>query len=409
MKLKIATGILASVLAGGFTAACQRSASPARNPSTAPPRTVEVVRAEPRSMEQTIRITGALAALDQATLAVKVAGHLESLRVDLGSVVRAGEVIARIEPRDFILRVQQADAAVAQARSALGLLPDGTNDSINIEAVSLVREARAILAEAQSNRERTLALTASQIASAAQMETAEASFNVASNRLVKAWEEARTRQASLAQRRAEQDIARQQLADTTLRAPFDGTVQVRHASMGEYVTTGTPILTLVRTDILRLRLEVPEREAPAVSLGQTVRFQLEGSTHLYTTRISRLSPAINEYNRMLLVEADVTAEGGLRPGSFTRAEIVVNSQDTGLAVPPSAIIQFAGLEKVVLARDGKALETVVSTGRRGSDWVEIHNGLKPDDWVILNPGRLRTGDPVLLPAAQGAESSSPQS
>jgi RND family efflux transporter MFP subunit len=351
-------------------------------------------------MEQVIRITGALAALDQATLAVKVAGHLASLRVDLGSVVRTSEVIAQVESLDFELRVLQADAAVAQARASLGLSPGGTNDTIDIEAISLVREARAILAEAQSNRERTFALTQSQIASAAQMETAEASFTVASNRLVKTWEEARTRQATLAQRRAELAIARQQLADTTLLAPFDGTVQTRHASMGEYVTTGTPIVTLVRTDLLRLRLEVPEREAPAVRAGQMVRFQMEGSTNVHTSVISRLSPAISEQNRMLLVEADVPANGSLRPGSFTRAEIVVNMKDTGLAVPSTAITQFAGLEKVVLARDGKALETVVSTGRRGSDWVEINNGLKADDWVILNPGSLRTGDSVSLPPSQ---------
>lgn len=400
MKLETVTGILTSILLGGCITACKQPASPIRSAAAAPPRPVQVVRAEPRPMEQVIRITGALAALDQATLAVKVAGHLASLRVDLGSVVRTSEVIAQVESLDFELRVLQADAAVAQARASLGLSPGGTNDTIDIEAISLVREARAILAEAQSNRERTFALTQSQIASAAQMETAEASFTVASNRLVKTWEEARTRQATLAQRRAELAIARQQLADTTLLAPFDGTVQTRHASMGEYVTTGTPIVTLVRTDLLRLRLEVPEREAPAVRAGQMVRFQMEGSTNVHTSVISRLSPAISEQNRMLLVEADVPANGSLRPGSFTRAEIVVNMKDTGLAVPSTAITQFAGLEKVVLARDGKALETVVSTGRRGSDWVEINNGLKADDWVILNPGSLRTGDSVSLPPSQ---------
>ena len=99
-----------------------------------------------------------------------------------------------------------------------------------------------------------------------------------------ALEDARTRMATVAQRRAEFEIARQALADASVRAPFDGVVQTRPANLGEYVATGAPIVQLVKTDPLRLRLEVPERECMPVRTGQTVRLLCEGDTNAYRGR-----------------------------------------------------------------------------------------------------------------------------
>jgi RND family efflux transporter MFP subunit len=160
------------------------------------------------------------------------------------------------------------------------------------------------------------------------------------------------------------------------------------------VAAGTPVVTLVRTDPLRLRLEVPEREAPPIRTGQLVRIRVEGDTNVCTGRIARLSPAIDEQSRMLMVEADIPNDGSLRPGVFVRADIVTNERDEGLAVPSSAVISFAGIEKVVAIQDGKALEKTIATGRRGADWIEVVSGLKAGERVVLDPGNLRTGQPV---------------
>jgi multidrug efflux pump subunit AcrA (membrane-fusion protein) len=97
---------------------------------------------------------------------------------------------------------------------------------------------------------------------------------------------------------------------------------------------------------------------------------------------------------MLIVEADIPNDGSLRPGVFVRADIITNERDEGLAVPLNAIITFAGLEKVVVVQDGKALEKTVTSGRHGKDWVEIVTGLKAGERVVVNPGNLRTGQPV---------------
>jgi multidrug efflux pump subunit AcrA (membrane-fusion protein) len=99
---------------------------------------------------------------------------------------------------------------------------------------------------------------------------------------------------------------------------------------------------------------------------------------------------------MLFVEADVPAQGSLRPGLFARAELVISESEPGLAVPVEAVTTFAGLEKVLVEQNGKAVEKLVTTGRRGSNWVEIVSGLTPGDSVMLNPAGLRTGSPVTV-------------
>ncbi|MCX8157047.1 MAG: efflux RND transporter periplasmic adaptor subunit [Verrucomicrobiae bacterium] len=359
-----------------------------------PVRTVAWAVATPRPMERVVLVTGSLAALDRSTLAAKVPGRVVELPVDLGSVVRRGDLLARVDPRDYELKVRQVEAAVMQARAALGLSPTGDDEVTRVEEVTQVRVAAAIFEEAARQFARVQSLVRQNVASQAEFDKTQAEFNVASNRLMAAKEEARINQAALAQRRAELEIARQQLEDTRLLAPFDGVVEARQASLGEYLGAGAPVVTLVRTEVLRLRLEVPEREAARIQPGQPVRFRVEGSTNVHQTTLTRLSPSISEMNRMLMVEADVRGGGVLRPGAFVRAEVVVDANEPGLAVPAEALVVFAGLEKVVTVQEGKARERVVVTGRRGPDWVEILDGLKAGDPVVLRPGNLRTGDAV---------------
>lgn len=350
-------------------------------------------------MERTITVTGTLAAHEESTLSAKVAGRLQRLAVDLGSVVREGDVLAQIEPRDFELRLQQAEAALSQARAGLGLPGTGEDDRVEVAQVSSVQQAKAVLDEATRNRERVQALSVSGIASPSEVDTVEAAFKVASTRHAVALEDARTRLAAVAQRRVEYEIARKQLADTSVRAPFDGVVQARSANVGEYVATGTPIVTLVKADPLRLKLEVPERDAAAVRVGQEVRLSVEGDTNVHTGRIARLSPALNEENRVLLAEADVTRQGVLRPGLFAKARIIVAEGEEGLSIPVSALLTFAGLEKVVLVRESKAIERNIITGRSGPDWVEVTSGVSLGDTVVLGPAGLRHGQALTVNAS----------
>jgi RND family efflux transporter MFP subunit len=359
-------------------------------------RPVKVVRVTEVPMERAVTVTGTLAAYDQATVSAKVPGRVLSISVDLGSVVGQGKMIAQLDPQDYKLRLQQADAALAQARARVGLPTDGKDDRIDPEQTGTVRQARALLDDAKLKRERASSLFDQGVIAKAQLDAADADLKVALSRYQDAIEEIRNRQALVVQRRSELEIARQQLADCVIYAPFAGVVQEKRASVGEYLAPGAAVVNVVRVDPLRLRAEVPEREARNVVSGQSVRLTVEGDPNVYTGRIVRLSPTITAQNRILIVEAEVRNSGSLRPGSFARADIVADDRSLAGAVPTNSIVSFAGIDKVITIQDGKALEKPITTGRQSGEWTEVLTGVKVGDVVILNPGNLQSGQPVTV-------------
>jgi multidrug efflux pump subunit AcrA (membrane-fusion protein) len=382
--------VLLSLL-GACKSSYQGSAQQALPGENKAARQVKTARVEETPFGETVTANGTLAAFDQSTASVKVAGRLNTISVDLGSVVRSGQVIAQLEPNDYKLRVQQSEAALGQARARLGLSPDGTDDRVSLEQTGTVRQAKAQLEEARLSRERAVRLVEQGIVAKADFDSADATFKVAQSRYQDALEEIRNRQALLAQRRSELALARQQLTDTTVHAPIDGIVQLKRASVGEFLAAGAPLVDIVRMNPLRLQAQVPERDAATVRFGQNVRVSVDGDTRVYVGQIRRLSPVITQESRMLMVEADVQNDGNLRPGSFAKAEIVTNDAKMAVTVPNNAIVTFAGIEKVIVIQNGKALEKPITTGRRSGEWTEILAGLNVGDQVIVDPGNLQSG------------------
>jgi hypothetical protein len=144
-----------------------------------------------------------------------------------------------------------------------------------------------------------------------------------------------------------------------------------------------------------LRLQVPERESSTIIPGQPIRVTVEGNSNVYTAEISRVSPMLSESNRMLVVEADVPASPALRPGLFAQAAIVVSKNDLALSIPESAVTSFVGLEKALVVQQGKAVEKSIRAGRRNNGFVEILSGIDANDTIILNPGKIRSGQAVI--------------
>jgi RND family efflux transporter MFP subunit len=393
-SIRLIAGSLCCVFAL-ITGACksdyQGSARQNRAGDNKTARQVKTARVEETPFGETVTANGTLAAFDQSTAAAKVAGRLSSISVDLGSVVRRGQMVAQVEQTDYKLRVQQAEAALAQARARVGLSPDGKDDAVNPVATGTVRQARAVLDEAKVSRDRSAALVTQGIVARSEFDTVDAAYKVALSRYQDAIEEIRNRQALVAQRRSELAIARQQLADTSVYAPLDGIVQEKRASVGEYLAAGAPVVDIVRMNPLRLRAEVPERDAGTIRSGQNVRVSVEGDAKVYLGQIKRLSPVIAQQNRMLMVEADVQNDGSLRPGSFAKAEIVTNDAKMAVTVPNNSIVTFAGIEKVIVVQNGKALEKPITTGRKSGDWTEILAGVNVGEQVVVDPGNLQSG------------------
>lgn len=375
-----------------YPAAAQQN--PAGESARGAARKVSVTRVAETPIGKTVNATGTLAAYDEATLSVKVPGRLKIITVDLGSVVRRGQLIAQVDPQDYQIRLQQAEAALAQARARLGLSLEGSNDLIDTEKTGTVRQARAVLDEARASRERASTLVSQGVIARAEYDAADAAYKVAEGRYQDAIEEVRNRQAVISQRRSELALAQQQLKDTSIYASFDGAVQVKTASIGEFLPAGAPLVTIVKMSPLRLRAEVPERDAPSIRVGQQVRVTVESDPTVYSGRIMRLSPTLSEQNRILVAEAEVINNGRLRPGSFARSEIVINDNEMAVTVPSKAVVTFAGIDKVVTVQNGKAAEKTITTGRRAADWVEVVSGVNVGDAIIIDPGNLQSGQAV---------------
>lgn len=391
------TALLAVALAVPLTGAgCDNGRAGATAPAAADaPRPVKLIPAAQGTLPITVTATGTLAAEDQVVLNTKVAGRLAELPVDLGSVVRAGDEVAVLDLTDFRLRVDQAKTALAQARARLGLPADDSTDDIKAENASLVRQAKAVLEQARLNRGRMVSLNQDGIIAKSELDTAEADYRVAEARYNEALEEVRSRAALVAERRTQLRIVEQQLADATLRAPFDGAVRERHLSIGGYLDVGAPVVTIVRMHPLRLRLAVPEREATRVEVGQPVQVRVEGEGAV-DGRVVRVSPAVDEATRTVMIEAEVpNADDELRPGSFATGNVVIDPDQPAVLVPTSAVVTFAGVSKVFGVADGKAVEKRVKTGRRAGDRVEVVEGVTAGESLIAEPGNLTGGQPVV--------------
>lgn len=357
MRISLILSTTLGLLCLGLATSCgkKKPAAPDATKSP-PPREVQITTVTQHPLERTIQVVGTLSAREAATIAAQVAGQLEQTLVDLGDHVSAHQALALIDTTAY-----EALAAATAANLA---------------------RAQASASNAAQNLNRIQALQRDRIASTSDLDAANA-------------EAARTR-AEVKVAEANHAVARLNLDRSRVKAPFAGTIAERIATAGDYLAVGSPIVRLVQTDPLRLRLEIPERESASIQPGQTVRITLEGDAKIHPGQITRIAPALRESTRMLLVEADVPNPDGLRAGLFARATIVLAKDELTPCLPSAAIITFAGLEKVVLFKNGAAAEQPITTGRRNGDWVEILSGLTGTESVVLNPSGLRTGQPLTL-------------
>jgi len=393
--------VLLSACGGGSetTAAAAKGASPdaakGQRGVAGSPRKVTTAPAIEKAINQTAIVNGTLAAEQEIILGMKVAGRLSDITVDLGSPVKKGEPVARLDTTDFDLRVRQADAALQQSLVRLGLPPDSNQNQVDPESLAVVKQAKAELTGAKARIDRAEMLQDKGLIAKADLDAAESAYRVAEAKFEDAKDEARNRQGVLLQRRSELELARQQLADTILYSPINGMVRLRQANVGQYLAVGAPVVTVVQMDPLRMRAAIPERQARDVRVGQSVKVTVEGIPTSHDGRVVRLSPAVDETTRTLLIEAAVSNPSNLlKPGAFAKSEILVSTSQKSLVVPAGAVTTFAGVDRVFVVKDGKAMEKRVKTGRRFDEGIEILGGISAGDQVVINPGDLNDGDRV---------------
>ena len=358
-----------------------------------------VVRVESTLWPATVRTQGSLIADEITVVSAKVAGRVNQVNFDLGDLVPSGAIIATLDDSDSKLEVALAEAQLVQARSALGLALDEPVESLNPSNAPPVREAKAVWDETRARvaRVRQLQLNTRNAVTQEEYDQAVAAEGAAEARHAAAINAVKEKIALIHVRTSELNVAKQRLADTLIHAPFDGLVQQRQVAHGSFVQVGDPFVTLVRTGVVRFRGTVPERHAHRLALGQQVRLKIEGVAEPRIAQMTRISPSVEEASRSLAFEALVNnADGSLRTGLFAEAEVVVDPNAQALIVPRSALIEFAGTEKVWKLVGGQSKEQIVQTSRRTDQIVEITSGLAPGDEVLAKAALGRVAKVIPL-------------
>jgi len=202
---------------------------------------------------------------------------------------------------------------------------------------------------------------------------------------------------SLLAARARVSLARKAVADTVVRAPFTGVVAQRLVSVGDYVTRGTKVASVMRTNPLRVELTVPEQYSADVAVGRAVSLEVDASPgQKFTGHVRYVSPALQADSRALIVEAVVPNETGtLKPGSFATAQIEQPLRSPAVLVPAAAVRTVSGTARLFVVAGGKAEERIVTVGQPVGDLLEITTGLKAGEKVATtNVAQLADGAPV---------------
>jgi membrane fusion protein (multidrug efflux system) len=203
--------------------------------------------------------------------------------------------------------------------------------------------------------------------------------------------------ASISARKAGLALAEKKLSDARVLAPLGGFIKERLIAEGQYLKANGPVVTIVQTSPLKLRVEVPETAITSVRTGRPVQFSVDAyPERRFEGKITRVAPSLNQQSRTLRVEAIVNnPEGVLKPGLFARVTIQTDRRDTALVVPSAAVFSFAGLEKVFVIQDGKIAERIVRTGSHLDDVIEITEGVTSGELVaVSNLGSLQQGREV---------------
>lgn len=392
---------LVLALAAVFTgAACSRTKSQpeatANAAVAATPEAVDVTTAAAitRSLQRTVEVVGSLAADEEVVIAAQAAGELSQLNVDFGSYVTQGQVIAVIDQRDAKLKVEQAEAALKQTMARLGM-KEGEKFDSNQNAE--VRQAKAQLDWSQMDLDRAAKLVENGDVSRSIYDQAVTQNNLAKARHQAAIDAVNQQLAIVEQQRASLSLAKKAITDTVVRAPISGAVKEKFANRGSYLAVGGRILSLVKINPLRLRADIPESSAAAVRKGQTMNLTVEAlAGRTFTGRIVRIGPSLNEQTRALTVEAEVNNSGNqLRPGMFAKSQLITGNDSTAVMIPAKAILTTAGLSKVFVIENGKAVERIVKTGVSDGELIEIVEGVKANETVaVSNLEKLEQGSVV---------------
>ena len=400
-NLKLVLLIVLLVAVGAFIASCGGSKANVRKEETAAntPVVVEVATAAAikRDLPRFFEATGSLAGDQQTDVAPQTAGKVVAVGVDIGSQVKRGQMLVRLDDAELKLRVDQAAAQVEQAKAAvrqaeekIGLRPGQAFDP---NRVAEVAAARVTLELAEKNLIRAEKLIESGDVSRSFYDEQRARRDQLKEQYEVALAQARQNFAgvdvartNVANAQAQLALARKSLSYVVIPAPIDGYVSERTADLGEYVSPQQKVVTIVRTNPLRIRIDIPEQAIPEVHQGQSVSITTSAwPDRNFSGRVARIAPNVSATSRTMTVEAEIeNNSGALKPGQFATVRILQERAEPAVLVPARAVVTDAGVSRVYVIKNGHAEQRLVQTGQTDGDLIEIRSGIAADDLVATS-------------------------
>ncbi len=381
-----------------------------------------------QNMPTYFEATGNLASDAQTDVAPAVGGKITAVNFDIGSYVQKGSVLIQLDDRDARIRLEQTQAQVGQAESSVrqaeaqveaarasvrqtqARLGITEGSAFDIETFSQVRstQAQLSLAEKELGRAERLLETgdiartiydqrkAQRDQLRAQLDESRSTAAVAVAAIRTAQTQIGNALAAVNTARSAADAAKTQVAsaqkaisDTTVYAPISGYVSERTADVGEFILPSAPnakVATIVRTSVLRMRIDVPEQSIGQVKNGQGISLQTSAfPDRTFSGTVTRIAPNLNATSRTLIVEAEVeNTEGLLKPGQFATVRITQPAPKPTVMIPVSAIKAEGDTNKVFIVKDGRAAERIVKTGVLENNLIEIQQGVQENEMVVTS-------------------------
>ena len=392
--------LLVSVVS--FLISCGGSKANVRREDTAAsssPAIVEVTTAAAikRDLPRFFEATGSLAGDEQTDVAPQTSGKVIAVGVDIGSYVRRGQMIIRLDDSELklhvdqsVAQVNQAKASVRQAEEKIGLK---SGQAFDPNRVAEVASAKLALDLADKNLRRAEKLIESGDVSRSFYDSQKSQRDQLKEQYEAAIAQARQNYAAVvvartnvANAEAQLALAQKSLSYSVIPAPIDGFVAERNADLGEYVSPQQKVATIVRTNPVRIRIDIPEQAIPEVNVGQSVSMSTSAwPDKNFSGRIARIAPNVTANSRTLTVEAEIeNSSGVLKPGQFATVRILQPRPQAAVLIPARAVTTESGVSRVFVIKNGHSEQRLVQLGQTEGDLIEVKSGIAADEQVATS-------------------------
>lgn len=391
----------ALVLYRGWASTQRRAAALRTGRGEIPVQISPVVR---KTLTYSLNATGDISPLMQVDLFPKVSGYLERIHVHLGDSVKQGQVIAQIDRAEFLQKVKEVEAKLAQAKAQYAELEAGTRVEDIRQAEEAVKQAQSRFNNAKLQRERVEALYKKQVISKKEMDVSEMDYNVTEAQLaasqqhlqmLKEGARPEVKAASLGKLKEMEAILAQEqirLQNTQIVAPFSGEIVRRNVDSGALVSSSTPLVTLVHLETLKVVANVLEKDIAFVKSGMKAKILTEAYPEKpFEGTVVRINKALDLATRTLQVEINIPNPGHLlKSGMFAKIDLALAEKTEALAIPIEAVLEEGGKQFVFVIEGNQAFRKQVVTGVEQGQLIEVVEGLKDGDTIVVKgQGSLR--------------------